>query len=100
LIVSNNGIFCTTGLGGLTEAREVVISSNPRLISLHGLENLTSAENVTIANNPRVSARSGLLESLSEISGKLEIRSNAGLHATDVVAVRERIGKPVTLAAR
>jgi hypothetical protein len=100
LVVTKNGVFSTIGLDGLTEARDLVISQNPRLLSLRGLENLTSAENVTITNNPRLSAQSGILDNLSSLSGKLEIRGNAGLQASDVEGVHERFSRPVIVAAR
>jgi hypothetical protein len=100
LVVTKNGIFCTSGLGGLKEAGDVVISNNPRLLSLRGLTNLTSVDNVTISNNPRLSAESGLLDNLREVSGKLDIRSNVGLQASEVEATSERFSKPVTVAAR
>jgi hypothetical protein len=100
LLVTKNGIFCTTGLDGLAEAGDVVISQNPRLLSLRGLENLASAKNVTITNNPRLSAESGLLDNLSKLSGKLEIRNNAGLQASDLEGVHERFARPVVVAAR
>ena len=100
IVVSRNGIYCTRGLSGLTEAGDVVISSNPRLLGLQGLKNLVSADSVTITNNPRLSAQSGLLEGLRRVTGRLEIRGNAGLHTSEVNAVRERFPRPVTVAAR
>jgi len=100
LVVTKNGIYCTRGLSGLTEAGEVTIASNPRLLGLHGLKNLVSADSVTIRNNPRLSAQSGLLDGLRRVTGRLEIRGNAGLHTSEVNAVRERFAGPVTVATR
>jgi hypothetical protein len=100
LVVSKNGIYCTRGLSGLTEAGDVVIASNPRLLGLQGLRNLLSADSVTITNNPRLSAQSGLLEGLRRVTGRLEISGNAGLHTSEVNAVRDRFSRPDTVAAR
>ena len=45
-------------------------------------------------------AQSGLLDNLSRLSGTLEIRGNAGLHAKEIAAVRDRFPGPVTVASR
>jgi hypothetical protein len=89
--VTKNGIFCTSGLNGLERAGQVIVSENPRLLSLRGLENLRTARDVTIVKNPRLVAESGMLEKLNRISGDLTIRRNASLAIDRVNALVERL---------
>jgi hypothetical protein len=91
LVVTKNGIFCTSGLNGLERAGEVIVSENPRLLSLRGLANLRSARDVTIAKNPRLVAESGMLQKLNRVSGDLTIQRNASLDSQEVNALVERL---------
>jgi hypothetical protein len=100
LIVTENGIFSTSGIGGLTEVGELVISKNRRLISLRGFTRLESAGSVTIVDNPRLAAQSGFLAHLRRVSGKLEVKRNAGIHASEVDAFVQRVKPVVQVASR
>ena len=100
LVVTENGIFCTTGIGGLAEVGELVVAKNPRLLSLRGLSRLESAESLAIVENPRVSAQTGFFSKLSRVTGKLEITRNAGLDRSDVAALQQRIQRDAELASR
>jgi hypothetical protein len=100
LIVTENGIFSTSGIGGLTEVGELVISKNRRLLSLRGFTRLESAGSVTIVDNPRLAANEGFLAHLRRVSGKLEVKRNAGLHSSEVEAFEQRVKPVVQMASR
>jgi hypothetical protein len=93
LVVNDNGIFCTSGVNGLTEVGELVVSRNRRLLSLRGFSHLESAGSVTIVDNPRIAARTGFLADLRSVTGKLEIQRNAGLEPGEVRALERRINR-------
>jgi hypothetical protein len=100
LVLTENGIFFTTGLTGMKEVGELVVARNGRLLSLRGLSHLEVAESVTIVGNPRVAVHTGLMSDLRLVTGKLEIKRNAGIQATEIAALEQRIQAGVRLASR
>ena len=100
LEVTENGIFCTSGISALSEVGELVVARNRRLLSLRGFSRLESAKSVTIVDNPRLAAQSGFLAHLRRVSGKLEVKRNAGLHSSEVEALEERVKVTVQVASR
>jgi hypothetical protein len=91
LVVEEDGIFTTRGLGGLVEVGELSVSKNWRLLNLRGLAGLESADNVTIVGNPRLAAHGALFPSLGSVRGKLDVRRNTGLAPSDVCALVKRV---------
>ena len=100
LVVTETGLFSTSGLGGLTHVGDLVVSKNRRLLSLRGFARLESAGSVTIVDNPRLAAQSDFLAHLRRVSGKLEVKRNAGIHVSEVDSLEQRVKPAVQMAAR
>jgi hypothetical protein len=90
LTLHANGLYGTQGLEALLRVETLVITSNPRLISLRGFRNLERVGTLVVSKNSRVCARMGLFPALNRVEKHLTVSSNFGLSSEEVANLSER----------
>jgi len=90
LTLHANGLYGTRGLEGLRRVETLVITKNPRLISLRGFRNLERVGTLVVSKNSRVCARMGLFPALNRVEKRLTLSANFGLSREEVASLSAR----------
>ncbi|HEY6081065.1 MAG TPA: hypothetical protein VIW29_19755, partial [Polyangiaceae bacterium] len=75
----------------LSRVGTLVVTSNPKLVSLAGLKGLKHAKSVDISKNRVLAGYFGLLPQLAQVEQQLVLRQNLGLSKHEVSQVMARI---------
>jgi Receptor L domain len=70
---------------------KLVVSNNPKLVSLAGLENIAHARSVELRNNPVLAGYFGILPELSKVEVPLVVEANRGLAKREIEAMVGRV---------